>query len=110
MHGAREQLDACGARRYRDLAIRDLRRLGEHVSRSGARRGGKNGHGLDSLSARELEVARLVTDRLTNRQIAERLVLSQKTVERHMEHIFRKLGVASRVEVARAVEAAEQPV
>jgi ATP/maltotriose-dependent transcriptional regulator MalT len=110
LHGAREQLDSCGAERYRDLAIRDLRRLGQHVSRSGGRRGDKERNGLESLSARELEVARLVTDRLTNREIAERLVLSQKTVERHMEHIFRKLGVASRVEVARAVEASEQPV
>jgi DNA-binding NarL/FixJ family response regulator len=55
-------------------------------------------------------VARLVTDRLTNREIAERLVLSQKTVERHMDHIFRKLGVSSRVDVARAVEASETRV
>jgi DNA-binding NarL/FixJ family response regulator len=45
-----------------------------------------------------------VQDRLTNREIAERLVLSEKTIERHMSHILRKLGATSRVEVARALE------
>jgi DNA-binding NarL/FixJ family response regulator len=56
------------------------------------------------LSERELEVAALVFDRLTNREIAERLVISQKTVERHMSGIFGKLGIGSRVELARAYE------
>jgi DNA-binding NarL/FixJ family response regulator len=43
-------------------------------------------------------------DRKTNPQIAAELFLSSKTVETHLRHIFRKLGVSSRVEVARAVE------
>jgi RNA polymerase sigma factor (sigma-70 family) len=60
--------------------------------------------GLASLSEREREVADLVEDRLTNREIAERLVLSEKTVERHLSRIFVKLGARSRVEVARALE------
>jgi DNA-binding CsgD family transcriptional regulator len=55
---------------------------------------------IASLSDREHEVARLVQDRLTNRQIAERLVLSEKTVERHLSRIFVKLDARSRVEVA----------
>ena len=55
------------------------------------------------LTGRELEVATLVAEHLTNRQIAERLVLSPKTIERHMEHIFAKLGVTSRGAVARIV-------
>ena len=45
-----------------------------------------------------------MTDRKTNREIAAELFLSGKTVESHMRHIFFKLGVSSRVEVARAVE------
>jgi DNA-binding CsgD family transcriptional regulator/tetratricopeptide (TPR) repeat protein len=101
---ARGELDACGADRYRDEAIRELRRLGRHVPRPG-RRGG-DGEGLDALSDREREIAELVRDRLTNREIAERLVLSEKTVERHLSSIFRKLGASSRVEVARRLEAA----
>jgi DNA-binding NarL/FixJ family response regulator len=60
--------------------------------------------GVSSLSDREHEVARLVQDRLTNREIAERLVLSEKTVERHLSRIFVKLGARSRVEVARMLE------
>jgi DNA-binding NarL/FixJ family response regulator len=50
-------------------------------------------------------VARLVVDRRTNPEIAAELFLSLKTVETHMRNIFRKLGVASRVEVARRLEA-----
>jgi DNA-binding NarL/FixJ family response regulator len=53
-------------------------------------------------------VARLVVDRKTNPQIAAELFLSQKTVETHLRHIFDKLGVASRVELARAVERSDR--
>lgn len=48
------------------------------------------------LSPRELEVVRLVAEGLTNRQVADRLVVSDKTVKRHLDNIFGKLGVASR--------------
>ncbi|WNV88641.1 AAA family ATPase [Umezawaea sp. Da 62-37] len=56
---------------------------------------------VDALSAREWEVARLVADGLTNREIAARLFLSAKTVETHLARMFTKLGVKSRVGVAR---------
>ena len=65
-------------------------------------------HGIASLSERELELARLVVDRKTNPEIAAALFLSQKTVESHLRNIFRKLDVASRVELARAVERADR--
>ena len=58
----------------------------------------------EALTRREREVAELIVQRLTNPQIAERLVLSPKTVEIHASNIFRKLGVSSRGEVARAFE------
>ncbi|WP_285600585.1 LuxR family transcriptional regulator [Kineosporia sp. NBRC 101731] len=52
------------------------------------------------LTAREFEVARLIADGLTNRQIAEHLVLAPKTVSAHVEHILAKLGAARRTEIA----------
>ena len=53
-------------------------------------------------------MARLIVDRRTNAQIAAELFLSTKTVETHVRNLFHKLGVSSRVEVARAVERADQ--
>jgi DNA-binding CsgD family transcriptional regulator/tetratricopeptide (TPR) repeat protein len=52
------------------------------------------------LSAREFEVAQLVAGGLTNRQIAEQLVLAPKTVSAHVTHILAKLGAGRRAEIA----------
>jgi DNA-binding CsgD family transcriptional regulator len=52
------------------------------------------------LSARELDVARLVASGATNREIAEQLVISPKTASSHVEHILAKLGVGRRSEIA----------
>jgi DNA-binding NarL/FixJ family response regulator len=52
------------------------------------------------LTKRELEIAGLVAGGLGNREIAERLVLSKRTVDAHVEHIFAKLGFNSRAQVA----------
>jgi DNA-binding CsgD family transcriptional regulator len=57
------------------------------------------------LTARELEVARLVAAGGTNREIAARLFLSPKTVAAHVEHILTKLGAARRTEIAAWVAA-----
>jgi DNA-binding CsgD family transcriptional regulator len=58
-----------------------------------------------TLSSRENEVAGLVAGGLTNNEIANRLRLSRRTVEAHLDHIRTKLGVRSRVEVATWVTA-----
>lgn len=52
------------------------------------------------VTRREREVAALVSEGLTNREIAERLVLSERTVEAHLANIFGKIGVSSRTQVA----------
>ncbi|MFL6010153.1 MAG: AAA family ATPase [Gaiellaceae bacterium] len=99
-------LDACGALRWRAEAERELRKLGHRIHRRTSQ--GKTGaSGLEALTARELQVARLVVDRKTNPQIAAELFLSQKTVETHLRNIFGKVDVSSRVELARAVERAQ---
>ncbi|HET6548880.1 MAG TPA: LuxR C-terminal-related transcriptional regulator, partial [Solirubrobacter sp.] len=87
-----------GALRFRDAAERDLRRLGQRIHR----RSGPEGFG--ALTAREREIAERIVDRQTNREIAEALYLSPRTVETHVRNIFAKLGADSRVEVARIVE------
>jgi len=102
LRNAESELDACGSMRVRDELRRELRRLGARAEPRGPSTSGESG--FASLTKRELEIATLVTDRKTNREIASDLFLSGKTVESHLRHIFFKLGVSSRVEVARAVE------
>jgi DNA-binding NarL/FixJ family response regulator len=104
---AAAELHACGALRYRAAAERELRRLGQHIHRR-TQPGKADGAGVESLTSRELQIARLVVDRRTNPQIAGALFLSPKTVETHIRNIFRKLEVSSRVEVARAVERSDR--
>jgi DNA-binding CsgD family transcriptional regulator len=99
---AERELDGCGSVRARDELRRELRRLGARAEPRGPTRTG--GGGLAELSKRELEIAAEVADRKTNREIAAALFVSEKTVESHLRTIFRKLGVSSRVDVARAIE------
>ena len=98
---AERELDSYGALRRRDAARRGLRKLG---ARSEPRGPAATGAGLGSLTEREREIAELVTDRHTNKEIAGQLFLSEKTVESHLRNVFAKLGASSRVEVARLVE------
>ena len=53
-----------------------------------------------SLSRREREVAALVVEGLTNKEIAARLFISERTVDGHLEHVREKLGVNSRAQIA----------
>jgi DNA-binding NarL/FixJ family response regulator len=100
------ELQRRGSLRRRDAAERELRRLGHRIRR-------RSGHapssapGVASLTTRELEIARRI-DRQTNREIAEQLFLSPRTVETHVRNILSKLGADSRVEVARIVEQADR--
>ncbi|PZF83418.1 helix-turn-helix domain-containing protein [Jiangella anatolica] len=90
---ARMEFDAA-ARTFRSLpappCLDRLRRLGALGP------GGDGGGGAGVLTARELEVLRLVAAGHTNRAIAAALVLSEKTVARHVANIFTKLDVSSR--------------
>jgi DNA-binding NarL/FixJ family response regulator len=52
------------------------------------------------LTQREQQIAVLVSDGLSNREIAEKLVISRRTVDAHVEHIFTKLGISSRLRLA----------
>jgi DNA-binding CsgD family transcriptional regulator len=83
-------------------ATGDAGRISDSLRRLGAgplHRGGRPSYG-DRLSPRELDVARLLVGGLTNRQIAERLYLSPKTVARHLDSAMRKLDATSRTALA----------
>ena len=86
-----------GATWYADRVRRKLRGSGVAVPRPW--RGGRRGYG-DELSPREIEVAALVAEGWTNRQIADRLYLSPRTVGHHVSKAMRKLGVTSRAALA----------
>lgn len=100
---AATEFDECRAHHHRDRVELELGKLGRRPSRRSRARGAEK-LGPGALSGRELEVAKLVVDRMTNAQIAETLFLSQKTIESHLRNIFGKLGATSRVEVARIME------
>lgn len=63
-----------------------------------------------ALSRREREVAALVAEGLTNREIAQRLYVSERTVDAHLEHIREKLGVNARAQVAAWFVTQTQPL
>jgi non-specific serine/threonine protein kinase len=54
----------------------------------------------DLLTRREAEIAELVAQGMSNREIAVRLVISKRTVDAHVEHIYAKLGISSRAQLA----------
>ena len=100
---AESALDGFGCVRWRDEAVRELRTLGHRVRRPAR---DASAGALGPLTAREREIADLVAAGRTNREVAEQLVLSAKTIEAHLRNIYAKLGVRSRVELARAVQRA----
>ena len=113
--GARELLEAAaaefsrrGAVRYRDAAERELRQLGHRIQRRSQPTTPDGSGVVATLTRRELDIARRIVDRRTNREIADELFLSPRTVETHIRNIFGKLGADSRVEVARIVEQADR--
>ena len=73
----------------------------EYARRARGRRG-RPATGWSSLTPTELEVVRLVTEGLTNPQIAARLFMGRGTVKTHLSHIFTKLDAANRTELAAA--------
>ncbi len=101
---AAETLEACHAPRRAEQAHEVLRHLGDRQRHSA--RGDRDTGGIASLTRREREIAELVWDRRTNREIAETLFLSAKTIESHLRNIFAKTLVSSRVDLAREVERA----
>ena len=91
--------DSCrgGALRLRDASARELRRLGTRVSAEGRRAAPQPGE----LTEREREIAELVVNGRTNKEIAATLFLSEKTIRNALTRIYAKLGVRSRTQLTR---------
>ena len=92
LRAARDGFDSLGAGPWAERAREELRAAGV-PSRTPAPTA------WSSLSAQELQVARMAAEGLSNRQIGERLYLSHRTVASHLYRIFPKLGITSRAQL-----------
>jgi DNA-binding CsgD family transcriptional regulator/tetratricopeptide (TPR) repeat protein len=102
---ARALLDEALAAYERVEALGGARRVAAVLRGLGVRRGVRGGrrrpaHGWDSLTASERAVSELVAEGLTNREVAQRLHISPHTVNTHLRHVFQKLAVSTRAELA----------
>lgn len=80
-----------------------MERVDREIAACGLRPAGRHRRAGSPLTPQEQTVAQLVTRGLTNREVAAELVVSAKTVEHHLSHIYSKLGVRSRTELARVL-------
>jgi len=96
LRAALDLFQQLGAAPWAGRAEAELRAAGETARTS-------EPGGLAGLTSQELKIAGLVTDGLSNREIAVQLYLSPRTVDYHLRKVFTKLGITSRTELARLV-------
>ncbi len=113
LHSALETFERFGARLWVGQARGELRAAGQTVRSTCATRpeqaagpAARTGRAARSdkseqLTAQQHQIARMVAEGATNREVAAQLFLSPRTVEHHLRNVFAKLGVRSRVELAR---------
>jgi DNA-binding CsgD family transcriptional regulator len=97
-----EAADRCGAERLAARAEAELRAAGARPRRRAVT-------GPDALTASEARVVRMAADGMTNREIAQSLFVTAKTVENQLGSAYRKLGVRSRDELGPALDLGSQP-
>src|SRR4051794_12299003 len=93
-----ERASACGS-------AAEASRAHAELLASGARPRRLTFHGVDSLTASERRVAALAADGLGNVAIAQALFVSRKTIETHLGHVYEKLAITSRDDLARVLRA-----
>jgi DNA-binding CsgD family transcriptional regulator len=91
---ALELFRSVGTAPFAERAEAELRATGETARK-------RDPSTLDDLTPQELQIAGLVAEGLTNREIAARLFLSPRTIDYHLRKVFSKLGIASRTELVR---------
>jgi DNA-binding CsgD family transcriptional regulator/tetratricopeptide (TPR) repeat protein len=102
LRAARAGFHALGATPWAERAAQELLAFGE------APRPRRVDLRLE-LTAQELQIARMAADGLTNREIGQRLFLSHRTIATHLYRVYPKLGVTSRGQLRRALDASEEP-
>ena len=95
----REGVDLAGRLGAHGLA----ERANEEIAATGARPRRVLQTGLDALTASERRVAQLAADGMTNKEIAQALFITMKTVEVHLSHAYRKLEISSRGQLDKAL-------
>ncbi|WP_307787179.1 helix-turn-helix transcriptional regulator [Mycolicibacterium mengxianglii] len=95
LRGAFTVFSEAGAEQFAVRAARELRASGEVPRRAAS--------GIGNLTAQELAIARSVAAGATSKEVAAELVLSPRTVDAHLRHIFGKLGVTSRRQIRGAM-------
>jgi DNA-binding CsgD family transcriptional regulator len=101
---AQAVLEASYAQANKIGAVRIAARAGEELAAAGVRPRREPATGLAALTPSERRVAELAASGKTNREIAESLFVTQKTVETHLGHVYDKLGVRSRRDLPRVLE------
>jgi DNA-binding CsgD family transcriptional regulator len=92
LRAAFEAFERLGARGWADQAEAELAATGETARR-------RDASTLDALTPQELQIAHLLAEGRTTREAAAAIFLSPKTVEYHLRHVYRKLGINSREEL-----------
>lgn len=85
---------------HRCGALPLAQRAREELRATGARPRRLLHTGVDSLTASERRVAQMAAEKLSNPKIAQALFVTRKIVETHLSHVYRKLGIASRQQLA----------
>jgi DNA-binding CsgD family transcriptional regulator/tetratricopeptide (TPR) repeat protein len=96
LRAAYAMLEATGIEGFAERARRELRATGETARK-------RTAETSDQLTTQETQVAQLAREGLSNTEIGTRMFISPKTVEYHLSKVFTKLGINSRVQLARAL-------
>jgi DNA-binding NarL/FixJ family response regulator len=83
-----------GASPWAERARAELRASGETARK-------RDPSTIDRLTPQELQIARLVAEGLSNKEVAAQLFLSPRTIDYHLRNVFAKLGITSRTHLAR---------
>jgi DNA-binding CsgD family transcriptional regulator len=94
LRAALELFRTLGTRLFAERAEAEIRATGETARK-------RDPSTLDDLTPQELQIAGLVAEGLTNKEIAAQLYLSPRTIDYHLRKVFSKLGIASRSELVR---------